>query len=155
MAWEEFEGRQLHPFGDPEAGVYVVYAHRGEPKYVGSTDRLWDRLGSKHVAGDDGHAVQRAFSKAIPDRKARRAFLRRYLKVSYVETSTLEEAKALEHQLLKKYKPAWNIRGIAGRTVESECLYERYDDEYMKEYVNNIDAQQVLRTDAWNHRDYV
>jgi len=132
VIWEEFFEVERHPLGGPP-GVYVIYDHRGAPKYVGSSDRVWDRLGGKHLAGSDTHAVQRAYKLALPDRIKRRAFLKRYVKISYIETETVDEAKEIESRLISKYEPAWNLSGIRGR--KEQDTYEEYDYDFMAEYV--------------------
>jgi len=68
-------------------GVYA-FSVGSEIVYVGEATGLRglrDRICSKHVSGDDGHALQAAFSLDYPDRKARREFLKNTISVQWVE----------------------------------------------------------------------
>jgi hypothetical protein len=45
-----------------EPGVYIIIDERMEACYVGTATRsLRDRVLSKHVSGDESHAIQRAY----------------------------------------------------------------------------------------------
>ena len=132
--WAELAGYAIFPMGGAP-GVYVIYDHRGNPKYVGSSDRVWGRLGDKHVSGDNSHAIQRAYLLAIPDKEKRVSFIQKHIKVHIVETSSLAEAVDLENRLIAKYRPSWNIKGIAGKRKTDAGVSEPFDPEFMQPYI--------------------
>ena len=60
-------------------GVYMLLVD-DEILYVGEAKGrkgLRDRLLSKHISGDDNHAIQRAFKPDFPDRGLRRDHIKR------------------------------------------------------------------------------
>jgi len=77
----------------------------GEAKGSGG---LRDRILSKHVSGDDNHAIQRAHKLRFPDRKVRREFIKRNVFVRWVETVDANTAIALEGVLIAMFTPPWN-----------------------------------------------
>lgn len=136
-AWNELVGLEAFPMGG-KPGVYVILDHRKRPKYVGKSDRVWGRLGDKHVSGSEkSHAIQRAYREAIPDKKSRTEFIRDYVSAYIIETESLLEAENLEQKLIRKYEPAWNVQGIPGKKVSSPGVLEPYDEEFMQAYVQS------------------
>ena len=67
-------------------GVYV-FVWNDQAMYVGEakgSSGLRDRILRKHVAGDEGHALQRHFMGDFPDRLPRRDYIRRNVQVKWV-----------------------------------------------------------------------
>lgn len=93
-------------------GVYIfsvddVITYVGEAK---GSKGLRDRLLSKHVSGDDRHAVQRAFAVEFPDRLLRRAHLLEHVHVRWLELEDPWRVSAVERFLIWMLKPSWNVK---------------------------------------------
>lgn len=93
-------------------GVYIfsvddVITYVGEAK---GSKGLRDRLLSKHVSGDDRHAVQRAFAVEFPDRLLRRAHLLEHVHVRWLEIEDTGRVSAVERFLIWMLNPSWNLK---------------------------------------------
>lgn len=80
-----------------KSGVYIFYNDKGEVIYVGKATSLKDRLNS-YI-----HSENVEFQKDAILRKRINLF-------DYIVTSSPEEALLLESNLIKKYKPKFNVR---------------------------------------------
>jgi hypothetical protein len=92
-------------------GVYILSVGK-EITYVGEARGgrgLRDRL-SKHLSGDDNHAIQRAYSTRFPDRLARRKHIRVNVLVQWVEIPDVYRVSAVERALICLCRPAWNMK---------------------------------------------
>ena len=92
-------------------GVYGFF-FEGTLRYIGEAKGrggLADRILRKHLSGDEGHALQRAFQVRFPDRLARRAFLKRAIRVKWLEVP-LPRTSEIERLLIDRYLPEWNRR---------------------------------------------
>lgn len=92
-------------------GVYIFYDESGEVSYVGQASGakgLKDRIKSKHVSGDDRHALQRAFVDRFPDRSERREYIKDNLTVSWIEIEDINIIGHTEHFLIWLFQPKWN-----------------------------------------------
>ena len=93
-------------------GVYG-FLYQGKLRYVGEakgSKGLSDRIMSKHLSGDESHALQRAFQTRFPDRPARRNFLRRAIQVKWLVVDPPEKIGELERTLIRMHRPEWNRR---------------------------------------------
>lgn len=92
------------------SGVYLLSV--GEKvTYVGEAKGnkgLRDRLLSKHLSGDDNHAIQRAYLADFPDRLLRRDHIRANVLVRWLEIADRDRVTAVERVLIWLYRPAWN-----------------------------------------------
>lgn len=92
-------------------GVYMIHDHNQQLAYIGEakgSGGLRDRLLSKHMSGDDSHAIQRAYKTSYPDRKERREFIRNNVSARWVETVNASSAVALERIAILIFDPPWN-----------------------------------------------
>ncbi|MBI1691049.1 hypothetical protein D9Y22_20405 [Methylorubrum sp. DB1722] len=93
-------------------GVYMLLV--GETvKYVGEakgSKGLKDRLLSKHISGDDSHAIQRAFSTEFPDRTLRRDHIKQTVSARWIAIEDDSRISAVEQVLIWLYDPEWNER---------------------------------------------
>ena len=92
------------------SGVYALIFD-SEVVYVGEAkgaSGLRDRILSKHVSGDDNHAVQRALKARFPDRHERRDFIRQAVGVQWIEIADPNECAVVERLLIWLLKPKWN-----------------------------------------------
>jgi hypothetical protein len=92
------------------SGVYMLsvgeaVTYVGEAKGSGG---LRDRLLSKHVSGDDSHAIQRAYLTSFPDRLLRRDHIRTNVLARWVEIADPDRAAAVERVLICMLGPEWN-----------------------------------------------
>lgn len=93
-----------------DRGVYMLLLG-DEIKYVGEANGsggLRDRLKSKHLSGDDGHAIQRAFLLDHPDRTLRREHIKRAVSARWIVVDDPGRALAVEQLLIWMYDPEWN-----------------------------------------------
>ncbi len=81
----------------------VVYI--GEAK---GSKGLRGRLLSKHLSGDDNHAIQRAFKEQFPDRFLRREHMKVHVCARWLVVPDPARTSALERLLIWLYKPEWN-----------------------------------------------
>jgi hypothetical protein len=91
------------------SGVYV-FSYQGRDIYVGQakgSKGLRDRILSKHVSGDEGHALQRFFKDDFPDRDLRRAHIRKAVSVRWVEVPA-DEVGVVERALINRFAPECN-----------------------------------------------
>lgn len=100
-------------------GVYMllegdVIRYVGEAKGSGG---LRDRLLSKHISGDDRHAVQRAFLTQFPDRALRRDHIKRTVSARWIEIEDHGRVTAVEKTLIWIYEPEWNKQETRFRPV--------------------------------------
>lgn len=102
-------------FGDAnpsrEPGAYIIYDHEGNLSYIGEakgSGGLRDRLLSKHLSGDDNHAIQRAYKESHLDRALRREYIKKNIRVQWVETKDANTALAVERLLILMFNPPWN-----------------------------------------------
>lgn len=94
-----------------EPGAYVIYDHENNLSYVGEakgSGGLRDRLLSKHLSGDDNHAIQRAYKDSYPDRASRREYIKQNVSVRWVATPDANTAVAVERLLILMFNPPWN-----------------------------------------------
>ena len=84
-------------------GETVMYV--GEAK---GSNGLRDRLLSKHISGDESHAIQRAFVVAFPDRKLRRDHIKHTVAAKWVVIDDGGRIPAVEQFLIWLYDPEWN-----------------------------------------------
>jgi hypothetical protein len=64
---------------------------------------------SKHIFGDDKHAIQRAYLADFPDRSLRREHIRANVLVRWVEIADPERVAAVERVLICLLgRPEWN-----------------------------------------------
>ena len=92
------------------SGVYMLSVG-DEVTYVGEAKGgkgLRDRLLSKHLSGDDNHAIQRAFLVDFPDRLLRRDHIRATVSARWVEIADRDRVSAVERTLICLYRPRWN-----------------------------------------------
>ncbi|ELB2162907.1 hypothetical protein QNZ85_004749 [Vibrio parahaemolyticus] len=92
-------------------GVYIIYDHSGKLAYVGEakgSGGLRDRFLSKHLSGDDSHAIQRAYKSDFPERLERRDFIKQNVSVRWVDTLDANMALVVERLLILMYQPPWN-----------------------------------------------
>lgn len=80
----------------PRPGVYLLKDDRGKVIYVGKAKSLRSRVRSYFRGGDERHQV--------------RFLLRRVADIETLVTSNDKEALILENNLIKQYKPRYNIR---------------------------------------------
>lgn len=91
-------------------GVYVLYDENMTLSYVGIATDLRDRLLSKHISGDESHAVQRAYRSKFPNREKRREFIKQQVQVKWTTIDEPARAADLERLLIWLFQPAWNLR---------------------------------------------
>ncbi len=94
-----------------EPGTYIVYDHENNLSYIGEakgSGGLKDRLISKHLSGDDNHAIQRAYKWSHPDRGLRREYIKNNVSVRWVATRDANTALAVERLLILMFNPPWN-----------------------------------------------
>jgi hypothetical protein len=100
-------GKATPPF---TSGVYVLSVGN-EVTYVGEakgSKGLRDRLLSKHLYGDDNHAIQRAYLEDFPNRLLRRDHIRANVLVRWLEIADRDRVSAVERVLICLCHPAWN-----------------------------------------------
>ena len=107
---------QAIPLGsaDPPAspGIYAL-VHEDKIKYIGQaigSKGLRDRLLSKHLSGDDGHALQRVFAFKYPDRNQRREYLRVHILAKWCCVPDRPTASVVERLLIWSMRPEWNVK---------------------------------------------
>ncbi|KJC36719.1 hypothetical protein UB31_35650 [Bradyrhizobium sp. LTSP849] len=91
-------------------GVYMLL-EGDEVMYVGEAKGkkgLRDRLLSKHLSGDDGHAIQRAYLVKFPDRQLRREHMKKTVHVRWLQIDEPARVSAVERVLIWLYDPPWN-----------------------------------------------
>lgn len=108
---------------DPPAvnGVYMlsigdVVKYVGEAKGSGG---LRDRLLRKHLSGDDGHAIQRAYLAEFPDRRLRREHIKVTVMARWTAIEDRGRVSTVEQVLIWLYDPEWNKkeRGLLPATA--------------------------------------
>ncbi|MFC6791267.1 hypothetical protein ACFQE0_17560 [Methylobacterium komagatae] len=67
-----------------------------------------DRLLSKHLSGDDGHAIQRAYLMEFPDRRLRREHIKRTVTARWITIEDGGRVSAVEQVLIWLHDPEWN-----------------------------------------------
>lgn len=75
---------EAHP---PESSGVYAFSIDGKLMYVGEakgSGGLRDRILRKHLAGDEGHALQRYFKDDFPDRALRREHIKGTVQVKWV-----------------------------------------------------------------------
>lgn len=93
-------------------GVYIVSDADGVA-YVGEAKGrkgLRDRLLSKHVSGDDKHAIQRALAYEFPDRLLRRAHMLEHVHVRWLAIDDPARVSVVERVLIWMLRPRWNVK---------------------------------------------
>ena len=91
-------------------GVYMLLVGQ-DIMYVGEAKGrkgLRDRILSKHLSGDDSHAIQRAFLTDFPDRMVRRNHIRANVLVRWVPIDDLARVSVVERALIWLHRPLWN-----------------------------------------------
>lgn len=94
------------------SGVYMLIVNNlivyvGEAK---GSKGLRDRLLSKHISGDDNHAIQRAFKDEFPDRLRRRDHIKEAVTARWLPISDLARVSVVERFLIWMYQPTWNLK---------------------------------------------
>ncbi|MCX8146673.1 MAG: hypothetical protein N3C59_10120 [Azovibrio sp.] len=92
------------------SGVYA-FLIEGELMYVGEakgSGGLRDRILRKHVAGDEGHALQRHFKDRFPDRMQRREHIKRNVQVKWVVIENPEAVSVVERMVIWLLNPPLN-----------------------------------------------
>lgn len=84
-------------------GDVVMYV--GEAK---GSKGLRDRLLSKHISGDDNHAIQRAYKAEFPDRSLRREHIKKTVLARWLPIADPARVSAVEQFLIWLYNPPWN-----------------------------------------------
>jgi hypothetical protein len=95
-----------------DKGLYVLQSDE-EVIYVGQalgSKGLRDRLLSKHLSGDDSHALQRGFAVDFPDRSLRRAYLKEQVLARWIVMNDAGRVAALEQLLIWLYRPKYNLK---------------------------------------------
>lgn len=93
-------------------GVYILTVGENV-MYVGEakgSKGLKDRLLSKHISGDDDHAIQRAYKVEFPDRHARREHIKKTVYAQWLEIISDYRVSAVERTLIWMFQPPWNIK---------------------------------------------
>lgn len=93
-------------------GVYILSMDE-KVMYVGEakgSKGLKDRLLSKHLSGDDNHAVQRAFKEKFPDRKVRREQIKKSVYAQWLEIPDALRVSTVERALIWMFDPPWNTK---------------------------------------------
>lgn len=109
-------GRAMPP---STSGVYA-FSIGEEIVYVGESAGsrgLRDRIKSKHLSGDDSHALQAAFLFEFPDRKSRRAHLKEKIGVRWVEIPDSLLVSVVEKLAIFVLKPRFN-HSVATRSMK-------------------------------------
>lgn len=91
-------------------GVYIFLID-GECMYVGEargSGGLRDRILRKHVAGDEGHALQRHFKSLFSDRSQRREHIKRNVQVKWVVVENQEAVSVVERVAIWLLNPPLN-----------------------------------------------
>ena len=92
-------------------GAYIIDDHKEQLSYIGEakgSGGLRDRLLSKHLSGDDNHAIQRAYKESWLDRRQRREYIKGNVRVRWVETPDANTALAVERLAILVFDPPWN-----------------------------------------------
>lgn len=100
-------------------GVYA-FSIGSEIVYVGEaagSGGLRDRILSKHLSGDDRHALQAAFLIEYPDRKIRRSYLKESIAVRWVEVPDSLAVSVVEKLAILLLCPRLNV-SVTKRTVK-------------------------------------
>ena len=93
-------------------GTYQFYNSSGEIIYVGKAKNLKKRVSSY-------------FRKDV-DRLKTKVLVSKIEDISYFVVNTEEDALLLENQLIKKYKPRYNVLLKDGKTYPSICITKEY-----------------------------
>jgi hypothetical protein len=81
--------------------------------YVGEakgSKGLRDRLLSKHISGDDNHAIQRAYKLDFPDRALRREHIKKTVFARWLPIADPARVSAVEQLPIWLYDPPWNMK---------------------------------------------
>ena len=100
-----------------EAGVYVMYTGKKDLKYVGYSNNVFDRLLKHELTW-------------------------RYVKVKYLP---VDKAKQLEHKLILRLKPNFNVRHKSKALSAKHAL--RVASDYSKKSVANMIKELVDESD--------
>lgn len=95
----------------PDTGVYMFLCD-GEIKYIGEakgSGGLRDRVLSKHVSGDDSHALQRALHGRFPNRLERREHIKNKVYVKWVAIDSPSRIAVVERVAISLFCPPWNL----------------------------------------------
>jgi len=98
-------------------GVYA-FSIDDEIIYVGEaagSSGLEDRILSKHVSGDEGHALQSEYKAQFPDRRDRRSFIKSAVSVQWVEVPDSLMVSLVEKLAIATIKPRLN-KAVMHRT---------------------------------------
>lgn len=91
-------------------GVYA-FSYEGHVVYVGEaagSGGLYDRVIKKHLAGDEGHVLQKELGGRFPDRLLRRQWIKQNIWVQWVEIRDSLMATAVEKFAILIIEPSWN-----------------------------------------------
>jgi len=95
-----------------KSGIYIL-SLEDKVMYVGEAEGrkgLKDRLLSKHISGDDNHAIQRAFKEDFADRTMRREHIKKHVHAQWLEISDELRVSAVERTLIWMFNPPWNVK---------------------------------------------
>ena len=89
-------------------GSYQYYDEKGEIIYVGKAKNLKNRVSS--------------YFHTEVDRYKTKVLVSKIWDISYTVVSTEEDALLLEHNLIKKYNPRYNVLLKEGKIYRSICI---------------------------------
>ena len=93
-----------------EPGAYILLDEYMTIVYVGIAGNLRDRLVSKHVSGDESHALQRAYADRFQDRSQRREFIKQNVWTKWLPVTDPVRLADLERLLIWLLQPPLNRR---------------------------------------------
>jgi hypothetical protein len=95
----------------PEKNGVYAFSIDGEIVYIGEaagSGGLYDRILRKHVAGDDSHALQKAFKLKFPERQERRVYIKNKISVQWIEIPDSLMVTAVEKFGVLVVEPRFN-----------------------------------------------
>ena len=97
----------------PESSGVYLFLIGGHVMYVGEakgSGGLRDRILRKHIAGDEGHALQRFFKNDFPDRTLRREHIKRNVYVKWVVVENIDCVSVVERMAIWLLNPPLRTR---------------------------------------------
>ncbi len=97
----------------PEEHGIDMFLFQGDIMYVGEakgSGGLRDRILSKHLSGDESHALQKSFKIEFQNRMARREFIRQNIHVKWVVIDDTERVAMIERLAIWLFRPPWNCK---------------------------------------------
>jgi hypothetical protein len=105
------EPRLIGDANPPDASGVYAFVIGDELVYVGEakgSGGLRDRILQKHLAGDEGHALQRYFRGHFPDRMLRREHIKRAVLVKWVVVENSNAVSVVERMAIWLLNPPLN-----------------------------------------------